>query len=49
MQQVQNNCTPKSCGQGADHGVIGVVEGTCGNIRGTNRIQERQKYSTPME
>ena len=49
MQQLQNNCTPQPCWQGTDDDVIGEVESTDGNafIRGRNRIQERQKYSTP--
>ena len=49
MQQLQNNCAPKPCGQGADNCVIGEVESTDGNgfIIETSSIQERQKYSAP--
>ena len=49
IQQLQNNCAPMPRGQDTDAGVIGEAENTDVNafIRGTSRMQERQKCSTP--
>jgi len=44
IQQLQNNCTPRPCRQGADGGDPGEVENTDANaiMRGTSRIQEAE-------